>query len=373
MTRALRAVLLKEVREIWRDPLSLGLAIVLPLVLLFLFAYGLNLDFRRVELGVQDLDRSSASRDYLASLGASGDLVVAAEAASADELGAWLDRGRIDVGLVVPPDFGRLLLAGQPAPIELLVDGSYPPKAKAALAELDAATAFYNLRLAHAGRGAMPVGPFVVPEPRVWFNPELKSVNYIVPGLFSLILMTLPPLLSTLAIVRERERGSIQQILVAPISPAAFVVGKAVPYGLLAFAEFLVVLAVGLLWFGVPMRGSLALLVGLGGLYVFTTVGLGLLISTVTRSQVVAMLLALVATLMPSFLFSGFLFPVYSMAARYQLLSLAFPARYFSEIARGIALKGDGLAQLWPQTAALVAITALVLGLTVRRFHRRMG
>jgi ABC-2 type transport system permease protein len=372
--RAVRAVLTKEAREIWRDPLSLALALVLPLVLLLLFTYGLNLDTRDARVAVLDLDRSRASRDYLASLTASGDLRVATEATRADELGGWLDRAAVDAALVVPPGFERDLLAGRPAAVELLVDGSYPPQAQGTLARLDAAAAFYSARLRHdEARGPMPGGPAVLAERRVWFNPELKSVNLVVPGLFSLILIALPPLLSTLAIVRERERGSIQQILVAPVSPAAFVLGKAIPYAVLAFGELLVVLAIGLVWFRVPMRGSPALLLGAGVVYVFCAVGIGLLISTVTRSQVVAMLLALVATLMPSFLFSGFLFPVYSMPVRYQLLSLAFPARHFTEIARGVALKGVGADQLWPQLAALVALTAVVLATTTLRFHRRMG
>ena len=374
MSRAVWAILGKEWREIRRDPLSLTLALVLPLVMLALFTYGLNLDVQPVRLGVLDLDQSMASRGYLASLSASGDLQVIARAGSTDELGEGLDRGRIDVGLVLPPDFGRALLAGRPASVEVLVDGAYPPKAKNALAQLDAAAAFYAHRLIHeATGGETPPGPAVVAEPRVWFNPGLKSVNYVVPGLFSLILMTLPPLLSTLAIVRERERGSIQQILVAPVSPAAFILGKAIPYGLLAFAEMVLVLVAGLLWFRVPFRGSLPLFLLASIVYAFCTVGLGLLISTVTRSQVVAMLLALVATLMPSFLFSGFLFPVYTMPELLRWVSLGFPARHFTEIARGLALKGSGPGQLWPQILALLAYTAAVLTLAVRRFHRRMG
>lgn len=373
MRRAVRAILAKELRELWRDPLSLGLALVLPVVLLFLFTYGLNLDVRRVRLGVYDLDRSAVSRDYLASLSASGDLILAEDAASVDELGDWLDRGRIGIGLIVPPDFQRTLLAGELAGVQVLVDGSDPVQARAALLELDAAAELYNQRvLQGAGSGAR-AGPAVVPEPRVWFNPELKSVNYIVPGLFSFILMALPPLLSTLAIVRERERGSIQQVLVAPISPAAFILGKALPYGLLAYVEMLLVLGFGLFWFRVPFRGSLPLFLLAALVYVFCTVGLGLLISTVTRSQVVAMLLALVATIMPTFLFSGFLFPVYSMPPRYQWLSLTFPARHFTEIARGLALKAAGPEQLWSHGLALVVFAVVVLGLAAGRFHRRMG
>jgi ABC-2 type transport system permease protein len=372
--RAVRAVLGKELRELWRDPLSLSLALVLPLVVLFLFTYGLNFDVPRQRLGVLDLDRSRASRDYLAGVSASGDLALTAYATRTDELRTWLDQGQIDMGLVVPPDFERTLLERQPAAIQVLVDGSYPTQARAALGQLDAAAAFYShrLMLGTSGEGGQ-AGPGVVPEPRVWFNPELKSVNFIVPGLFSLILITFAPLLSTLAIVREREHGSIQQVLVAPVSPAAFILGKAAPYGLLAFVDLLLVLAAGLLWFQVPFRGSVAVFLAASVVYVFGAVGIGLLISTLTRSQVAAMLLALAVTIMPSLLFSGFLLPLYSMPERYQVASLLFPARHFTEIARGVALRGDGLAQVWPQLAALAGLTAALLGLAVRRFHRRMG
>ena len=374
MIRAVRAIIGKELRELWRDPLSLSLALVLPLALLVIFAYGLNLDVQRVELGVYDLDRTAASRDYLAGLTASGDLIVKDEADSADELGDWLDRGRIDLGLIVPPDFERSLLGRRPAVVQVLVDGAYPPRARAALGQLDAATAFYSGRLLETrSAGAGSRGPSVVPEPRIRFNPDLKSVNYIVPGLFALILMTFAPLLSTLAIVRERERGSIQQILAAPVSPAAFIIGKAIPYALLAYVDLLLVLIAGLVWFRVPFRGSLVLFLLAGVIFVFCIVGLGLLISTLTRSQVVAILGAIVATIMPSFLFSGFLFPIYSMPERYRWASLAFPARHFTEVARGLALKGAGLEQLWLPLAALAAAASGLLLLAIARFHRRMG
>lgn len=374
MRRVIWAILGKELRELWRDPLSLGLALVLPLVLLVLFTYGLNFDVQQMRLGVYDLDRSAHSRDYLASIAASGDLVVVGQATSADELGAWLGGSRIDIALIVPPDFERTLLERQSAAVQVLVDGTYPPQARAALAQLDAAAAFYSHRLDREGAGSTTLaGPAVAAAPRVWFNPELKSVNFIVLGLFSVILMTFAPLLSTLAIVRERERGSIQQILAAPVSPAAFILGKAVPYGLLAFVDLLVVLAVGLLWFRVPFHGSLLLFLLAGVVYVFGAVGVGLLISTLTRSQVVAMLLAIVVTIMPTFLFSGFLYPLFSMPERYQWASLVFPARYFTEVARGLALRGAGFEQLLPQLAALLALTAAILLLAIRRFHRRMG
>jgi ABC-2 type transport system permease protein len=370
--RTVRAIVHKELRELWRDPVSLSMAIVLPIVLLVVFTYGLNVDIQPVRLGFYDLDQSQSSRDYQASLTASGDLRLAGRASSSEELGDWLDQGQIDIGVIVPPDFERRLHRGQPVQVQVLVDASLPPQARGAVDELDAATAMYSQRLAQdATAVAAPSG--VMADARVWFNPELRSTNFLVPGLFAFVLMVFGALLSTLAIVRERELGSIQQVLVAPVSPAAFIIGKAIPYALLAFVDFLFVLAAGLWWFHIPMRGSLLLLVVGGAVYVFCAIGFGLLISTLTRSQVVAMLLAIVLTMMPSLLYSGFIFPTYSMPAALQVVSLGFPARYFTEFTRGIALKGAGLDLLWPDLAVLVGLTSALLVLATSRFRRRMA
>lgn len=369
---AWRAIVTKELRELLRDRLSLTLALVLPVILLMLFAYGLNLDVARIRLGVYDLDGSSISREYLASLSASGDLTIAFRAASTADLAGWLDRGDIHLGVIVPPDFQRRLVAGEAAMVQVLADGSFPTHVKGAIAQFDAATEFFNLRLASESRQPVASGAVVVAEPRIWFNPELKSINYIVAGLYSLIPMTFAPLLSALAIVRERERGSMQHLLIAPVSPAALILGKAAPYGLLAFLDMVLVLILGLFWFKAPFRGSFPLFLGASLIYVLCTVGVGLLISTWLRSQVVAMVLTFVVTLMPSFHFSGFFTPLYSLPEEYQIVSYGFPARYFTAISHGIALKGLGFDRLWPDFAALTFITVLLLALAMLRFRRRL-
>jgi len=219
MIRIVRAIAAKELRELWRDPMSLALALALPIILLVVFSYGLNVDIQPVRLGIFDLDQSAASREYMASLTASADLRVADYATRPDELGEWLDAGRIDIGVIVPPDFERTLQRGEGAQVQVLVDGSSPPQAQGAIDELDAATGMYDQRLAQSAGGV--AAPGVGAAARVWFNPELRSMNFLVPGLFAFVPMVFAPLLSTLAIVRERELGSIQQVLVAPVSPAA--------------------------------------------------------------------------------------------------------------------------------------------------------
>ena len=215
--------------------------------------------------------------------------------------------------------------------------------------------------------------PVLEPVPRVYFNPELKSLNFIAPGLIPVLLMAFPPLLSALAIVREKERGSIQQIFVSPIRPWALIVGKVLPYGAIAFGELLLILGVTRYLFDVPMAGSLGLYLLASFPYVLSTVAIGLLVSTLIRSQLAAMLLAIVLSMMPSFLFSGFLFPVFTMPRPIQLYAYLFPARYFVDITLQVFLRGTGLSVWWPALAALSAYTAAILGVAVFRFRKRMG
>jgi len=207
---------------------------------------------------------------------------------------------------------------------------------------------------------------------RVRSNPALRSEDFVVPGLFAVILMAFPPLLTALAIVRERERGSIQQIYTSPIRVSEFFWGKLMPYALIAFVEMLLLLVVALCWFHVPVRGSIPLLLGLSLLYVLSTDGIGLVVSTWTRSQVVALLLAIVLTFMPAFLFSGFLFAIASMPPAFQAYTYLFLARYFMAISRGIALKGIGMAHLWPQVVLLVVYTIGLFGLASVRLRKKM-
>ena len=376
-TRTL-AVLRKETREILRDPYTLGIALVLPLVLLFLFAYGVNTDVRDIELVVLDFDQSAASRDYARAFGNSGYFHLAGYVPDYATLGDLLDRDQADVALVIPPGFERELSAGRQVQVQTIMDGSYTPFAQVAQSYIEAINAGYNARLLEdfvkrrTGQSTEQLVALSV-KSRVRYNPGLKSMNSIVPGLFGVILMAFPPLLSALAIVREKERGSIQQVFVSPIRPVELILGKLIPYGVIAFIEMLIVLASGVFWFGVPFRGSLLLFLAASVLYVVCTVSIGLLVSTLTRSQVAAMLLALVLTIMPSMLFSGFLFPIHTMPTPMQAYANAFPARYFIELARGIALKGQGLAASIPAMGFLAAYATGLVLISALRFKKRIG
>ena len=359
----IRALAGKELRELVRDPITLGLCLIMPLVMLFLFGYAVNLDVDGVALGVYDGDKTPASRALVDRFAATPYFELRDEFQSLTEVDSALQRGDVRLVLVIPDRFDEGLVRNVRMPVQVLVDGTYPAVAALAGAYADAIIRAFP----------QPSPSNLQAEIRVWYNASLRSANYIVPGLFAVILMAFPPLLTALAIVREKETGTIQQIYASPVTSAEFVTGKLLPYGFVAFVEMLTVIAVGYFWFEVPFRGSLALLLGASLIYVLTTVGIGLLVSTVTRTQLAAMLLALIVTLMPSFLFSGFLFPVFTMPLALQLYSQLFPATYFMEISRGIVLKGASLTSVgWP-VALLVGYTAAVFLFASWRLRQKVA
>lgn len=375
--RRLLAVASKETREILRDPITVGVAIFLPLVMMFLFTYAITLDVREIRMAVLDEDGSAESREYVAGFLNSRYFRLYATVGSFREGERLLDEGAVRVALLIPSGFARDLAQGIPTQVQTILDGSIANTAIMALNYVAAINESYNGRLQSQymarQHGIAGTEPAIRADPRVRYNPDLRSEHFIVPGLFAVILMAFPPLLTALAVVRERERGSILQIYISPIRAWEFLGGKLIPYAAIAFLEMLLLLAVGNLWFHAPVRGSLPLLLVLSVLYVLCTVGIGLLISTVTRSQVVAILLSIVLTLMPAFLFSGFIAAIASMPKFFQWYTYLFPARYFMEISRGISLKGVGLERLWPEAVILLIYAAALLALASLRFHKKIG
>lgn len=372
------SVLRKETREILRDPYTLGIALALPLVMLFLFAYGVNTDVRNIKLAVLDYDQSSASRAYAQAFFNSGYFIPVNMVRDYEQAGDMLDRDMADAVLVIPSGFARSLSRGEQAQVQTLIDGSYTPSAQVTQSYVEAINVSYNARLFSQyveNRTGQSLERLIAVrvESRVLYNPGLKSINAIVPGLFGVILMAFPPLLSALAIVREKERGSIQQIFVSPIRPVELILGKLIPYTVIAFIEMMIILAGGILWFDVPFRGSLLVFLLASILFVLCTVGIGLLVSTLTRSQVTAMLLAIVLTVMPSMLFSGFIFPVHTMPTPMQLYANAFPTRYFIDLSRDLALKGGGFALVAPQMGILAAYAAGLILVSALRFKKSIG
>jgi drug efflux transport system permease protein len=372
-------ILKKELREMRRDPYILGVAILLPLVLLFLFAYALNLDVKDVPLAVVDLDRSAESRSYANAFVNAGKFNLKYRPTNPNEAARLLDRGAVQAVLVIPGGFSRSLLEGGTAQVQTLLDGTFPTSALVIQGYVQAInTAFtgqlIQIHFAALGMNSAPaIAPAVEALTRVRYNPGLKSVNFIVPGLIGVILMAFPPLLSALAIVRERERGSIQQIFVSPLKPWAFILGKLLPYGGIAYLELILVLLATRFWFNVPLAGNLGLFLLASIPYVFSTVAIGLLVSTLTRSQLTAMLLAIVLTMMPAFIFSGFMFPLNTMPRVLQVYSYLFPARYFTEITHDVFLRGVGL-QTWGVQLAFLLVYALgLIALASLRFKKKVS
>lgn len=371
----LAALLRKEFAELARDPITLAVAVFLPLVMLFIFGYGISLDVDDTALAVYDQNRTQESARLAEAFVASGYFSRRADVGSEREAERALARGAATVVLVVPPDFARRLAAGETAAVQALIDGSFSATAFIVANYVAAVVDRYSVRL--AGRRAAEVG-LALPKPielvpRVWYNAPMKSVNYIVPGLFAVLLMAFPPMLTALSIVREKERGTIEQIYVSPLSPALFIVGKILPYAAIAFAEMLLILAAGTLWFDIPFRGSLPLLLGASLLYVFVTVGLGVFISTLVRTQVAAVFLSFIVTLMPSFLFSGFLFPIFTMPYVLQLYTYIFPARYFNDVSRDLFLKGAGIEYLAANLLLLTLYAAALVGIASMRLRKKVA
>jgi drug efflux transport system permease protein len=375
--RRMMAVAKKESLEIFRDPITLGIAILLPVIMMFLFSYAITLDVREIRLAVLDQDRSSESREFLSSFLESGYFRLKAYASNPKDVERLLDQGTVRMALIVPPDFSRRLRQGLSSEVQTLLDGSFANTAIVATNYVAAIDEIHNARLQSQylaqSLGPLEIARAIKAEPRVRYNPEFRSANFIIPGLFAVILMAFPPMLTALAVVREKERGSIKLIFASPIKSWEFIGGKMLPYTGIAFLEMVLLLEIGRLWFDVAVLGSVPLLLGISLLYVACTVGIGLLVSTLTKSQVVAVLLAIILTLMPSFLFSGFLFPIASMPELFRYYTYLFPARYFNEIARGIVLKGIGLYHLWYSAALLVVYAAALLTCATMRFSKKIG
>lgn len=363
MIRRILAVVVKEFREIRRDPILVGTCIFLPLVMLFLFGYAVNLDVDSVSMGVLDLDKTSSSRTLIDRFVQSGYFRRTRWFLGSREIEPALVKGGVDMVLVIPEGFQRQWHRGTRSNVQVIVDGVYSSKAQ---------IVSNYARSIISTFGPPAESPFEV-ETRVWFNPSLRSLNFVIPGLYGVILMAFPPLLTTLGIVREKESGSIQQIFVSPLSGAEFIAGKLIPFGLIAFGEMMMVVLVGYYWFSVPFLGNFWFFLGVSLLYVFCTVSLGLLVSTVTRSQLVAMLLVLILTLMPSFLFSGFLFPIFSMPWLLQLYTRFFPSRYFVDFSRNVVLRGYGLETGWVNVSFLALYTIAVFALAVFRFRKKVA
>lgn len=372
MNSRLIAIIRKEIIHIWRDKRTLAVMLFIPVVQLFLLGYSATTDIRHLNTAVYDADRSAQSRALIAAYRASDYFDINHFADNEQDLARWLDNGDVRAAIIIPTDYGDELARGETAQVAFLLDGSDPSVATTAFAASQSIGQAQSTKIIQQKLGVdvTQLGGIEV-RPRVWYNPELKSSNYMIPALIGLILQFLTIMFTAQAIVREREQGTIEQLVVTPIQSWELIVGKLVPYSFIAFFSLAEILVIGTLWFGVPIRGSIPLLLVTSFLFLLTTLGLGLLISTIAKSQQEAMLLTLVINL-PGIFLSGFFFPLEAMPPFLQFLSYFIPLRYMLIILRGIVLKGVGLEPIFAPVVALTLFGFLILFAASLRFRKRL-
>jgi ABC-2 type transport system permease protein len=370
-----RAVFRKELIHIKRDPSSLVQAILLPVILLFLYGYALTFDINHVPTAVLDREGSQISRDFIKNFDASRYFDVTHHASSYAEIDEFINARRIWLALVIPHDFSRHLKSGASAKVQVIVDGTDANTANIIIGYVQAVTAAYNgalavERLQARGLSSLPVE--IRSEPRVWFNEELESKNFIVPGLIVVIMTMVGSLLTALTIVREGERGSMEGLLATPLKKWELIFGKLGPYFIIGMVDMFIALGMGVLLFGVPLRGDPVLLIILSALFLVVMLGQGLLISVLSINQLQAYQMATLLTFLPAFLLSGFVFAIQQMPLALRLVSYLVPSRYFVTISKGIYLKGTGLTILWPQVIILVGFAAFFLVTAQRKFVKKI-
>ncbi|HUT54192.1 MAG TPA: ABC transporter permease [bacterium] len=366
----------KEFIQIRRDWRTLALTLVLPVVVLLLFGYAITLDVKDVPLALVDHDSTEASRDLVREFSGSGYFIVTG--ADMEVAALMLERREAKAVMVIPAGFGRDMGRGVPSEIQLLLDGSDNNSSNIALgyAQGILQTYAFNATIRPAIAAGL-VQPSSIPPielvPRVRFNPELSSTVFIVPGLVAIIMMITVVVLSSLSIVKERELGTLETIMVSPLQRHEFILGKLTPYFVLAFADLFIILGAGKLFFAVPFRGSVITLTALSTIFILGGLGMGLFFSTVVETQRTAWMISLLSTLLPSIILSGFIFPIRIMPRWLQLVTYIVPVRYYLVILRGVVLKGAGVAELLPDTFALIIFAVLTITLSVARFRKRVA
>ncbi|CAM5781831.1 ABC transporter permease [Brevibacillus borstelensis] len=368
------SVVKKEIIQVKRDRPSLAIALAMPLMMLFLFGYAVNTDVSDIKTAVWDQSPSAYSRELVSQLENTRVFQVVAHAGSYSEIEAMLDDGSASVALVIPPDYARKRDRGEMAEVQMLIDGSDPNIARTAssnaqLIVQNNAITIQEERMQKQGLG--PMEPAVELDTRVLFNPNMESIVFNIPGLIGLIMQNVTMILTAFSLVREKERGTMEQLIVTPIRPLELLLGKITPYVFIGFFSFCLVLLLGTAWFGVPVKGSAALLVSLSVLFLVTTLTLGIFISTVARTQLQAMQIAF-AFILPSVLLSGFMFPRETMPVVIQWLGGIVPLTYFLEILRGIFLKGVGLEALWKDMIGMVVFFLLMISVAILRFRKKI-
>ncbi len=375
MFERIQQMLVKEFIQTFRDPKMMGIIFMMPIVQVLIFGYAVTTDVRHVKTAIHDLDNSVVSRELISRFENSGYFDIVEYVGSDDRATELIDRDQAKAVLRFNQGFGESLRAGRTAELQVIVDGTdsntagivldYSSKISLRFSQKVLMTRFTRIR----GLAQQP--GHVTLETRAWFNENLESRNFYVPGVIAIIVMLITLMLTSMAVVREKEIGTMEQIMVTPIRPFEFILGKTVPFALIGFADVVLITVIGVFWFEVPIRGSLPLLFGATSLYLMTTLGVGLLISTVSSTQQQAMM-STFFFYFPAVLLSGFMFPINNMPTVIQWCTYLNPLRYFLVIIRGVFLKGVGLEILWPQMAALAIMGVVTLWMAASRFQKTL-
>lgn len=372
--RTIFHIIRKEFIQLRRDPRMFPILFVAPVIQLIILGYAANLDIKNSPTVVCDMDSTRHSRDFISQFTNSGYFSLIGNVNSIKDIDSAIDRGKAAVVIVIPRGFGNKVISGETVQVQAIFDGAESQQAVICLNYATMIAVRYSRNIILGRLERFPSGvklAGVNPEIRVWYNPELKSRQFMVPGVVATLLMIMTMMLTSLAIVKEKEMGTMEQLIVTPVRPFELIVGKFLPFILIGFIDIILVLVIAAFWFQVPVKGSVSLLFGLGLVFMMTTLGLGLFISTISRNQQQAMITAVFFMLL-MILLSGFIFPVENMPAAIQFFTYLVPMRYFLVIIRAIFLKGVGIETLWDETAAMLVFGLVILTLSVLRFRKKL-
>ncbi len=363
----------KELIQFRRDPKMFAVVLILPVLQLILLGYAANFDLNTVHTAVLDRDRTESSRDFIQLFEKSGYFNVDYNVSSYDELTDLLDKGKVLTAIVIPTEYEEKINSNQTASVQLIFDGSDGNKAAIAAGYSAGIVSGYaqNLLLERTGRKTTIIGT-INPEVRIWYNPNLTTRNYMLPGIVGLIILIVTTSLTSLAIVKEREVGTLEQLIVTPVKPYQMILGKFIPFIIIGFVSCTIVLSVMRFWFGIEVKGSIAFLFLCTFVYMLSTLGLGLFVSTISKTQQQAMMTSSFGVLLPMLFFSGFIFPIENMPKIVQYITYAIPLKYYITMIRGIVLKGNGITDLWQDLLILFGIGVLILGLSSLRFNKKL-
>lgn len=372
--RTILYFLRKEFLQLIRDRKLLPILFLSPLLQLLVLSYAANLDIDNIHLVVCDMDKTSISRDFANHITSSSYFTIVNNIDNINEINDYLDSGKVPLALTIPKNFGNKIIKHETATIQVIIDGSNANSANIDLSYFDGIVKKYAINIMLKEKRHYPeLGQnqtTLKPEPRIWYNPDLKSRNFVVPGILALVLMILTMLLTSLAIVKEKEIGTLEQLNVTPIKPWQLIISKLLPFAIVGIIDTILILIVTTQWFEVHIQGSISLLMIMVMIYLISTLGLGLFVSTISNTQQQAMLTSTFFIIMPMIYLSGFIFPIDNMPTIIQYITYIMPLRYFFVILRGIFLKGSTIFDIWPQATALLAFGIFILSLSVMRFKK---